>query len=87
VNVRSTNKVQGILWCLPAFCVIQIGTGEYFNTSHDGWQVDIAIVATKQAVLNQPGKTTRLTARSRETLWRSVLISPFRRLEDFVCEK
>jgi hypothetical protein len=25
----------------------------------------------------QPGKTTRLTARSRDTLWRSVLISPF----------
>jgi hypothetical protein len=29
----------------------------------------------------QPGKNTRLTARSRDTLWRSVLISPFRRLQ------
>jgi hypothetical protein len=53
------------------------------ENSPTGWHVgesDEVVQRNQKLVVgeDQPGKTTRLTARSRDTLWRSVLISPFR---------
>jgi hypothetical protein len=56
---------------------------QFSNTAGKDWwrPMGTAREIAIEVVKFQPGKTTCLTARSRDTLWCPVLISPFRRLQ------